>query len=98
MSAISASESATTPLPEKIALLVHEARWLLVGLAGLYLGLILWGFERTDPGWSHAAVVERVANPGGFCPAAAGELRPRGHAFLEPQGGPAAGAGRHARP
>jgi S-DNA-T family DNA segregation ATPase FtsK/SpoIIIE len=65
MSAISASESATTPLPEKIALLVHEARWLLVGLAGLYLGLILWGFERGDPGWSHAAVVERVANPGG---------------------------------
>ena len=65
MSAISASESATTPLPEKIALLVHEARWLLVGLAGLYLGLILWGFERSDPGWSHAAVVERVANPGG---------------------------------
>jgi S-DNA-T family DNA segregation ATPase FtsK/SpoIIIE len=65
MSAISASESASTPLPEKIALLVHEARWLLVGLAGFYLALILWGFERADPGWSHAAVVDRVANPGG---------------------------------
>jgi S-DNA-T family DNA segregation ATPase FtsK/SpoIIIE len=65
MNAISASESASTPLPEKIALLVHEARWLLVGLVGLYLGLILWGFERTDPGWSHAATVERIANPGG---------------------------------
>ncbi|MDP2821863.1 MAG: DNA translocase FtsK 4TM domain-containing protein [Sulfuritalea sp.] len=65
MNAISASESASTPLPEKIALLVHEARWLLVGLAGLYLGLVLWGFDRTDPGWSHAASVERIANPGG---------------------------------
>jgi S-DNA-T family DNA segregation ATPase FtsK/SpoIIIE len=65
MSAISASESASTPLPEKIALLVHEARWLLVGLAGIYLALILGGFERGDPGWSHSAVVERVANPGG---------------------------------
>jgi S-DNA-T family DNA segregation ATPase FtsK/SpoIIIE len=65
MSAISASESASTPLPEKIAMLVHEARWLLVGLAGIYLALILWGFERADPGWSHAAAVERVANPGG---------------------------------
>jgi S-DNA-T family DNA segregation ATPase FtsK/SpoIIIE len=65
MSAISASESAATPLPEKIALLVHEARWLLVGLAGIYLVLILGGFERGDPGWSHSAVVERVANPGG---------------------------------
>ncbi|MDA8254596.1 MAG: DNA translocase FtsK 4TM domain-containing protein [Betaproteobacteria bacterium] len=65
MSAVSLHQSASTPLPEKIALLVHEARWLLVGLAGLYLGLVLWGFDRADPGWSHAAVVERVANPGG---------------------------------
>ena len=65
MNAISAPQSAPTPLPEKIALLVHEARWLLVGLAGLYLGLVLWGFDRNDPGWSHAAIVERIANPGG---------------------------------
>ena len=65
MSVISASDSVSTPLPEKIALLVHEARWLLVGLVGLYLGLVLWGFERADPGWSHAATVERIANPGG---------------------------------
>ncbi|MCK9381098.1 MAG: DNA translocase FtsK 4TM domain-containing protein [Sulfuritalea sp.] len=65
MSAISVSESVSTPLPEKIALLVHEARWLLVGLVGLYLGLVLWGFDRADPGWSHAAAVERIANPGG---------------------------------
>ena len=65
MSAISTSESPSTPLPEKIALLVHEARWLLVGLLGLYLALALWGFDRTDPGWSHAAAVERIANPGG---------------------------------
>ncbi|MCF8198372.1 MAG: DNA translocase FtsK 4TM domain-containing protein [Sulfuritalea sp.] len=65
MSAISVSKSISTPLPEKIALLVHEARWLLVGLAGLYLGLILWGFERADPGWSHTATVANIANPGG---------------------------------
>ena len=65
MNAVSVSESPSTPLPEKIALLVHEARWLLVGLAGLYLGLVLWGFDRADPGWSHSAIVERVANPGG---------------------------------
>ena len=64
MSAIIASESAPTPLPERIASLVHEARWLLVGLAGLYLGLVLWGFDRADPGWSHAATVERIANLG----------------------------------
>ncbi len=46
-------------------MLVHEARWLLVGLIGLYLGLVLWGFDKADPGWSHAAVVERIVNPGG---------------------------------
>jgi len=65
MNAVSVSESPSTPLPEKIALLVHEARWLLVGLAGLYLALVLWGFDRADPGWSHSAIVERIANPGG---------------------------------
>ncbi|NJD35476.1 MAG: DNA translocase FtsK, partial [Betaproteobacteria bacterium] len=65
MNVVSASGSPATPLPEKIALLVHEARWLLVGLAGLYLGLILGGYDRADPGWSHSAIVERIATPGG---------------------------------
>ena len=51
MNAVSASDSTATPLPEKLALLVHEARWLLVGLGGLYLALVLWGFDRADPGW-----------------------------------------------
>ncbi len=59
------AETPAAPLPEKIALLVHEARWLVVGVLGLYLSLILWGFDRADPGWSHAATVERIANPGG---------------------------------
>jgi S-DNA-T family DNA segregation ATPase FtsK/SpoIIIE len=53
------------PLPEKIALLVHEARWLLVAAIGVYLALILGGFTVSDPGWSHAVTVDRVANPGG---------------------------------
>jgi len=52
-------------LPEKIALLVHEARWLLVASVGIYLALVLWGFDRGDPGWSHAVTVDRIMNPGG---------------------------------
>jgi S-DNA-T family DNA segregation ATPase FtsK/SpoIIIE len=40
MSAASVTSSVTAPLPEKIASLVHEARWLLVGLVGIYLALI----------------------------------------------------------
>lgn len=52
-------------LPEKIALLMHEARWLLVGAFGVYLSLVLWGFNRSDPGWSHASAVQTITNPGG---------------------------------
>jgi S-DNA-T family DNA segregation ATPase FtsK/SpoIIIE len=58
-------QAAAPPLPEKIAAVVHEARWLVVGAAGIYLALILWGYFPADPGWSHAAQVERIANPGG---------------------------------
>jgi S-DNA-T family DNA segregation ATPase FtsK/SpoIIIE len=57
--------SLNLPLPEKIALLVHEARWLVVAAVGAYLGLVLWGFNIADPGWSHAAMVDRISNPGG---------------------------------
>jgi S-DNA-T family DNA segregation ATPase FtsK/SpoIIIE len=53
------------PLPEKIAALVHEVRWLLVAALGAYLAMILWGFSPADPGWSHAAATEQLANPGG---------------------------------
>ena len=53
------------PLPERIAALVHEARWLAVAAVGLYLALILFGYHKGDPGWSQAADVESIANPGG---------------------------------
>ncbi|HQR03771.1 MAG: DNA translocase FtsK 4TM domain-containing protein [Proteobacteria bacterium] len=53
------------PLPEKIVALINEARWLLLAAAGLFLSMALWGYSRTDPGWSHAVDVERIANPGG---------------------------------
>ena len=52
-------------LPEKVALLMHEARWLLVGAFGVYLSLVLWGFDRADSGWSHVSASATVANPGG---------------------------------
>ena len=52
-------------LPEKVALLMHEARWLLVGAFGVYLSLVLWGFDRADSGWSHVSANATVVNPGG---------------------------------
>jgi len=53
------------PLPEKISLLLQEARWLILGVMSLYVGLILLGYSKADPGWSHASDVSRVVNPGG---------------------------------
>ena len=52
-------------MPEKITLLLQEARWLILGVMSLYVGLILLGYNQADPGWSHAAEVTRVSNPGG---------------------------------
>ncbi|MBL8443734.1 MAG: DNA translocase FtsK 4TM domain-containing protein [Zoogloeaceae bacterium] len=59
------SPSRYKPLPERISLLLQEARWLALGVMSLYVGLILLGYNQSDPGWSHAAEVARVTNPGG---------------------------------
>ncbi|THF65814.1 DNA translocase FtsK [Pseudothauera nasutitermitis] len=59
------STSRSQPLPEKISHLLHEAKWLVLGVMSLYVGLILLGYNQADPGWSHAAEVARVSNPGG---------------------------------
>ncbi len=60
-----AERNLSQPLPEKIAALVHEARWLCVAALAAFLALILWGFDKADPGWSHAALAPNVVNPGG---------------------------------
>ncbi len=62
---LSRPSSRSQPLPEKISLLLQEARWLILGVMSLYVGLILLGYSKADPGWSHASDVARVANPGG---------------------------------
>lgn len=62
---LSRSSSRSQPLPEKISLLLQEARWLILGVMSLYVGLILLGYSKADPGWSHASDVGRVVNPGG---------------------------------
>ena len=45
--------------------MLQEARWLLLGGAAVYLALILFGYRKSDPGWSQATIVGRVSNPGG---------------------------------
>ena len=53
------------PLPEKIALVLQESRWLaLVVLAG-FLSLALFGYSPNDPGWSRAVYTTTLSNPAG---------------------------------
>ena len=55
----------SSQLPEKIAYLLHESRWLALGALALFLSLALWGFDKADPGWSHAVVSSELRNPTG---------------------------------
>jgi S-DNA-T family DNA segregation ATPase FtsK/SpoIIIE len=59
------SRAPSQPLPERMSSLLREARWLFLGVFGLYLAMILFGYNKADPGWSHAVRVEHVVNPGG---------------------------------
>ncbi|HQO29578.1 MAG TPA: DNA translocase FtsK 4TM domain-containing protein, partial [Accumulibacter sp.] len=57
--------AAPSPLPEKIALLLQESRWLILIAIACYLALSLWGYHRADPGWSHAVQTAVLHNPAG---------------------------------
>ena len=56
---------APSPLPEKIVLVLQESRWLALVALAAFLGLALWGYQRTDPGWSHAVQSAALINPAG---------------------------------
>jgi S-DNA-T family DNA segregation ATPase FtsK/SpoIIIE len=53
------------PLPERLLILLRESRLLLLVAVALYLILILYGFDRNDPAWSHTATGAVTSNPGG---------------------------------
>lgn len=52
-------------LPNKLLGLIGESRTLLFAAIGLYLILILIGFDRADSSWSHSANNAIAHNPGG---------------------------------
>ncbi len=58
-------ETSRPPLPERLLTLLRESRWLLLVAVALYLILILFGFDRADPSWSHSASGAVTHNPGG---------------------------------
>ena len=53
------------PLPNRLVILLTEARWILFAAMCVYLILILLTYNKLDPGWSHASVVPTIANLGG---------------------------------
>jgi len=57
--------STPSPLPEKIAIILQESRWLALVALALFLGLALAGYDRGDPGWSHASPGSVLSNPAG---------------------------------
>ena len=44
---------------------MQESRWLALVVLAAFLGLALWGYQRKDPGWSHAVHGATVHNPAG---------------------------------
>jgi len=60
-----AVRSADNPLPPQIAALLRESWWLAIVVLALYLALILFTFDKADPGWSHSSTVEHIRNSGG---------------------------------
>jgi S-DNA-T family DNA segregation ATPase FtsK/SpoIIIE len=61
----SSPRTPSKPLPEKVATLVREVRLLFFAAAAIYLTVVLFGYNKADPSWSHAVVTDHVSNPGG---------------------------------
>ena len=61
----SVSANASGPLPEKIAVVLQESRWLALIAFCAFLTLSLWGYQRSDPGWSHSLQGATLQNPAG---------------------------------
>ena len=57
--------SALTLTPGRIAGLLRESWWLGLVAAVIYLAMVLYTFDRGDPGWSHSARVSDIRNAGG---------------------------------
>jgi len=59
------NKSGPAPLPARLAGLVREAKWLLLGALALYLLLVFVTYHRGDPGWSHTGSDAVARNAGG---------------------------------
>ena len=56
----------TSLLAVRLAALLRESRLILLGAAAIYLILVLYGYDRNDPAWSHSASNVVPHNAGGI--------------------------------
>jgi S-DNA-T family DNA segregation ATPase FtsK/SpoIIIE len=59
------ARAAKNPLPPQLAALVREFWWFALLAFALYLALIFYTYNKSDPGWSHSASVMAYQNAGG---------------------------------
>ena len=60
-----AEASGDLPTNNKLFTLLRESRWLLLVACALYIALVLYGYNRADPAWSHSVSGALTSNPGG---------------------------------
>jgi S-DNA-T family DNA segregation ATPase FtsK/SpoIIIE len=58
--------TAKNPLPPKIAALLRESWWFGLLALALYLALVLYTYDKSDPGWSQSLSAEQIRNAGGL--------------------------------
>ncbi|HET9662640.1 MAG TPA: DNA translocase FtsK 4TM domain-containing protein, partial [Burkholderiales bacterium] len=57
--------AAPNPLPPRIAARIRESWWLALFALALYLLLVLYTYDKDDPGWSHSLSATTIHNAGG---------------------------------
>ena len=60
-----AEKASADPLPPRLTALLRESWWLLAVGAAAYLCLVLFTYDKGDPGWSHSVSRATVRNGGG---------------------------------
>ena len=68
------AKRADNPLPPHLASLLRESWWLALIAVALYLLLVLFTYDKADPGWSHSVKAPGIHNAGGVIGAYVADL------------------------
>ncbi|MCI3951349.1 MAG: translocase FtsK, partial [Burkholderiales bacterium] len=71
---IGISRAAQNPLPPRIAARLRESWWFALLALALYLLLVLYTYDKNDPGWSHSLNATAIHNAGGVVGAYVADL------------------------